>query len=250
MQLYEKWPSRWLYWLARTGSAVAGLAGKHRYPALQRFAPSDRRVLGGFGAVSRLPGPYTALARQVAGEITDVTDCSWQRESSAVWRLASASGVCWYLKRHSSGRFHEREVAALQGWARALGPGRVPELAAVDPEVLVMVVTAVPGQPVLGARLSPDEERQAHRQAGLLLARLHESPVAPGAGADASRLASRVGGHLERARRAGSPGSAPRSRPLPVTGTSSPGTGCGILPVAAWASLTGSARSLPRLSAT
>ena len=149
--------------------------------------------------MSRLPGPYTALARQVAGEITDVTDCSWQRESSAVWRLASASGVCWYLKRHSSGRFHEREVGALRGWARALGPGRVPELAAVDPELLVMVVTAVPGQAVLGARLGPDEERQAHRQAGLLLARLHESPVAPGAGADASRLASRVGDHLDQA---------------------------------------------------
>jgi Ser/Thr protein kinase RdoA (MazF antagonist) len=149
--------------------------------------------------VSRLPGPYTALARQVAGEITDVTDCSWQRDSSAVWRLTSASGGCWYLKRHSSGRFHEREVAALQGWAAALGPGRAPQLAAADPELLVMIVTAVPGQPVLGSQLAVEEERQVHRQAGLLLARLHESLAAPGAGADASRLASRVDGHLDQA---------------------------------------------------
>ena len=149
--------------------------------------------------MSRLPGPYTALARQVAGEITDVTDCSWQRDSSAVWRLTSASGGCWYLKRHSSGRFHGREVAALQGWARALGPGRVPELAAADPELLVMVVTVVPGQLVLGSRLSADEEREVHRQAGQLLARLHESPVPPGADAGTSRLINRVEGHLDQA---------------------------------------------------
>lgn len=62
-----------------------------------------------------------------------------------------------------------------------------------------MVVTAVPGQPVLGHRLSARAEREAHRQAGLLLGRLHESPQAPGADADVSRLSSRVGGHLDQA---------------------------------------------------
>jgi hypothetical protein len=80
--------------------------------------------------VPGLPGPLAALAAQVAGEITGVADCSWQRDSSAVWRLTGASGGCWYLKRHSSARFHEREVAALRGWARLLGAGRAPELAA------------------------------------------------------------------------------------------------------------------------
>jgi 8-oxo-dGTP diphosphatase len=149
--------------------------------------------------VSRLPGQFAALARQVAGQITDVTDCSWQRDTSAVWRLNSASGCCWYLKRHSSGRFHAREVAALREWAPALGPGRVPELAAADPEILVMVVTAVPGEPVLGLQLSARDEQQVHRQAGRLLSRLHESRVAPGAGEDASRLTNRVDSHLDQA---------------------------------------------------
>jgi 8-oxo-dGTP diphosphatase len=149
--------------------------------------------------VSRLPGQFAALARQVAGQITDVTDCSWQRDTSAVWRLSSASGGCWYLKRHSSGRFHEREVAALRNWAPALGPGRVPELAAADPEILVMVVTAVPGEPVLGLQLSTREEQQVHRQAGQMLGRLHESRMVPGAGEDASRLTSRVDAHLDQA---------------------------------------------------
>jgi 8-oxo-dGTP diphosphatase len=149
--------------------------------------------------VSRLPGQFAALACQVAGQITDVTDCSWQRDTSAVWRLSSASGGCWYLKRHSSGRFHAREVAALRNWAPALGPGRVPELAAADPEILVMVVTAVPGEPVLGLRLSTREEQQVHRQAGQMLGRLHESRLVPGAGEDASRLTSRVDAHLDQA---------------------------------------------------
>jgi 8-oxo-dGTP diphosphatase len=149
--------------------------------------------------VSRLPGQFAALARQVAGQVTDVTDCSWQRDTSAVWRLSSASGGCWYLKRHSSGRFHEREVAALRNWAPALGRGRVPELAAADPEILVMVVTAVPGEPVLGLQLSTREEQQVHQQAGQMLGRLHESRLVPGAGEDASRLTSRVDAHLDEA---------------------------------------------------
>ena len=146
-----------------------------------------------------LPGPFAALARQVAGEITEVTDCSWPRDSSAVWRIASVSGGCWYLKRHSSDRFHTREVAALQDWAQVLGPERAPELAAADPELLIMVITAVPGQPVLELQLSAREEREVHRQAGLLLGRLHESTQAPGARADVSRLTSRVDAHLDQA---------------------------------------------------
>jgi len=146
-----------------------------------------------------LPEQFAALARQVAGQVTDVTDCSWQRDTSAVWRLSSASGGCWYLKRHSSGRFHEREVAALRNWAPALGPGRVPELAAADPEILVMVVTAVPGEPVLGLQLSTREEQQVHQQAGQMLGRLHESRLVPGAGEDASRLTTRVDAHLDQA---------------------------------------------------
>ena len=149
--------------------------------------------------MSRLPGQFAALACQVAGQVTDVTDCSWQRDTSAVWRLSSASGGCWYLKRHSSGRFHEREVAALRNWAPALGPGRVPELAAADPEILVMVVTAVPGEPVLSLRLSTREEQQVHRQAGQVLGCLHESRLVPGAGEDAGRLTSRVDTHLDQA---------------------------------------------------
>lgn len=144
-----------------------------------------------------MPEPFAALARQVAGEIADVADCSWERDSSAVWRLTGAGGGCWYLKRHSSGPFHTREVAALRGWARALGPGRVPGLAAADPGLLVVVVTAVPGQPVAGTRLGVLAEREVHRQAGLLLGRLHAVRQAADDEGVAGRLAGRTGEYLD-----------------------------------------------------
>ena len=165
--------------IAGDGCVVSQLAGiGSRY--FRGSRPVAVGILGGFGAVPGLPGPFAPLARQVAGEITGVTDCSWPRDGSAVWRLTSASGGCWYLKRHSSDRFHTREVAALQDWAQALGPDRAPELAAADPELLIMVITAVPGQPVLELQLGAREEREVHRQAGLLLGRLHESTQAAG----------------------------------------------------------------------
>lgn len=143
-----------------------------------------------------MPGAFAVLASQVAGQVTEVTDCSWQRDTSAVWRLRGACG-CWYLKRHSSARFHEREVTGLRDWAPTLGPGRVPELAAADPEILVMIVTAVPGELVLGVQLSAEDEQQVHWQAGRLLRRLHESCPPTGAGEDVGRLTSQVDGHLD-----------------------------------------------------
>jgi len=72
--------------------------------------------------VLRLPGPYTALACQVAGEITDVTDCSWKRTH---------------------------------------------------------------------------KERKVHRQAGLLLGRLHERGQVPEAEPNVSRITGSVDGHLD-----------------------------------------------------
>lgn len=237
--------------------ALAAVPSACRFP--RRPGPVER-----FEAVSDLPGPLAALARQVAGELTDVTDCSWQRDSSAVWQLTGASGGCWYLKRHSSGSFHAREVAALRGWARALGPGRAPELAAADPELLVMIVMAVPGESVPGLGLGPREEREAHRQAGVLLGRLHESRQAAGSGADVGRLAGRVDGYLGEVGGLLTPAQralvrecagrlawlGPGSRPLPATGISSLGTGSGTRALAGWASLTGNGPSPRRSSVT
>ncbi|HUY46624.1 MAG TPA: aminoglycoside phosphotransferase family protein [Streptosporangiaceae bacterium] len=145
-----------------------------------------------------LSGQLAALARTVAGEIGEVADRSWQREGSAVWQIADAAGGCWFVKRHSSERFHQREVSAYRHWTAALGPGRAPDLAAADSQMLAIVISGLPGQIALNLRLAADDEREMHRQAGELLRRLHNTappvPGCPGLG----RAVQRVDEHLSR----------------------------------------------------
>lgn len=134
--------------------------------------------------MTRLPGQLAALARQVAGEIAEVADRSWQREGSAVWEIADPAGGCWFVKRHSSERFHQREVSAYRHWTVAFGPGRAPYLAAADSQMLAIVISGLPGQIAWDLRLATDDEREMHRQAGELLRRLHNAappvPLATG----------------------------------------------------------------------
>jgi len=146
-----------------------------------------------------LPGQLAALARHVTGEIAEVADRSWQREGSAVWEIADAAGGCWFVKRHSSERFHQREVAAYRHWTAALGPGRAPDLAAADSQMLAIVISGLPGQTALNLRLAGDDERELHRQAGELLRRLHNAaPPVPG-GPGLRQGVKRVEEHLSRA---------------------------------------------------
>ena len=122
-----------------------------------------------------MPEQLIALARRAAGPITMVIDRSWPRDSSAVWEVTGAGNRRWFVKQHSSLRFHDREVAALRHWAPALGPGRAPVLAGADRALRAMVVTALPGQVVAGMQLTGAEEQEVHRQAGVLLRHLHEA---------------------------------------------------------------------------
>lgn len=146
-----------------------------------------------------LPEQLTALARTVTGEIAEVADRSWEREGSAVWEIADSAGGCWFVKRHSSGRFHKREVSAYRHWTAALGPGRAPDLAAADSQILAIVISGLPGQIALNLRLAADDEREMHRQAGELLHRLHDAaPPEPG-GPSLNRAVQRVEQHLSRA---------------------------------------------------
>ena len=135
----------------------------------------------------------------MTGEIAEVADRSWQREGSAVWEIADAAGGCWFVKRHSSERFHQREVAAYRHWTAALGPGRAPDLAAADSQMLAIVISGLPGQIALNLRLAGDDERELHRQAGELLRRLHNAaPPVPGC-PGLRQGVQRVDEHLSRA---------------------------------------------------
>jgi hypothetical protein len=57
----------------------------------------------------------------------------------------------------------------------ALGPGRAPVLLAADPALRAILVTALPGRPVHELEVPADTEAEIHRQAGMLLRRLHDA---------------------------------------------------------------------------
>ena len=140
-----------------------------------------------------------ALARSVTGPIAGVADRSWPRNSSAVWEITDSAGIRWFVKRHSTERFHQREVSAYRQWTAALGPRRAPDLAASDSQLLAIVISGLPGQIAHDLVLSADDECELHRQAGQLLRRLHDA--APPAPQDNSpdRATQRVDEHLRRA---------------------------------------------------
>jgi Ser/Thr protein kinase RdoA (MazF antagonist) len=138
------------------------------------------------------------FAAKAAGPLATVADRSWPRDGSRVWELASASGERFFLKQHQSARFHEREVTAYRLWTPALGTGRAPRLLATDRDLRAVVITALPGQIVRGSHILEADESEIHRQAGMLLRRLHgasTATVVPGTG----RVAARAEEHIARA---------------------------------------------------
>jgi Ser/Thr protein kinase RdoA (MazF antagonist) len=150
--------------------------------------------------VSGLPEQLAALARSVTGPVAGVADWSWPRDSSAVWEITGAAGTRWFVKRHSSERFHQREVSAYQRWTAALGPGRAPVLAAADSQLLAIVISGLPGQIAEDLPLSAEDQRELHRQAGQLLHRLHDAAPPVRADNTPARSVQRVEEHLCHAR--------------------------------------------------
>ncbi len=139
-----------------------------------------------------------SFAAQVAGPIVTVTDRSWPRDGSRVWELAGISGERFYHKQHQSLRFHEREVTAYRLWAHALGARRAPRLRAADTGLRAVLLTALPGQIAKGRHIPEADEPEIHRQAGMLLRRLHGSDTAAEA-AGTGRVAARAEEHIARA---------------------------------------------------
>ncbi|MET8100845.1 phosphotransferase [Streptomyces sp. NPDC005236] len=110
--------------------------------------------------------------REIAG-VAEARDASHTRENSRVWELVRADGCRFYLKVSATARMYERETFALRHAVPALGAGRAPQLRASSAEHLALLTTAVPGRPAEELPLTAAEEYEAHRQGGLLLARLH-----------------------------------------------------------------------------
>jgi aminoglycoside phosphotransferase (APT) family kinase protein len=151
--------------------------------------------------MTRLPPPIEGFAAEAAGRFHTVIDRSWPRNSSNVWELVSGAGEHFYLKQHSSALFHAREVSAYQHWTAQLGPGRAPVLLAADADLRTMVVTALAGQPARELAVPAAAEAEIHRQAGMLLRRLHDAAPPASSLPTTSRVVARVEDHLCRAGR-------------------------------------------------
>ncbi|MET7853293.1 aminoglycoside phosphotransferase family protein [Streptomyces avermitilis] len=120
-----------------------------------------------------LPPTLRAWAEREVGHVGAVRDASYPREKSRVWELVRPDGCRFHLKVAPRPLMYERETFALRHAAPALGAGRAPQLRASSAEHLALLTTAVPGLPVNELPLTPAEEYEAHRQGGVLLARLH-----------------------------------------------------------------------------
>ncbi|WP_329206416.1 NUDIX domain-containing protein [Streptomyces sp. NBC_00683] len=135
-------------------------------------------------------GPDTRLrefTEQAVGHIAAWTDVSWSRESSRVWRAHGAEGGAWFVKVHQNDRFHQREVRAYRTWASSLGRA-VPRLVAADEGLRAVVLTAVPGRPLVFRRI------------GALARRIHESAPSRNAPVGSGPAVVKADRHLAAAR--------------------------------------------------
>jgi Ser/Thr protein kinase RdoA (MazF antagonist) len=128
-----------------------------------------------------------------------VADRSWPRDNSAVWEITTAASRQYFVKRHPSPRFHEREVTAYEEVVPSLGCGRAPELIAADQNLAAIVITGLPGEVVKGLSLPPSMELEAYRQAGGLLRRIHDVPITVSGAQGIGRVVERCEEHLRRA---------------------------------------------------
>ncbi|MFE9846574.1 phosphotransferase [Streptomyces goshikiensis] len=146
---------------------------------------------------TELPHRLRVFAEGAVGRIARVSEVSWVRTGSRVWKLTGPGGGTWYLKQHRGPKFHAREVAAYRAWVPVLG-SRAPRLVAADTEAQAVIVTALPGRPLHGMVLGAANEARIQRALGALTRALHRS--APERPADAAPAADKIKRHLEAAR--------------------------------------------------
>jgi Ser/Thr protein kinase RdoA (MazF antagonist)/8-oxo-dGTP pyrophosphatase MutT (NUDIX family) len=137
-----------------------------------------------------------SFAEHTVGRLARVTDASWARDISRVWRIEADHGGIWYLKVHQNERFHRHEVNAYRAWVPVLGD-RAPRLVAADGDLRAIIFTEWAGRSLLGLTLRRETEQEVHRQLGELTACFHAA--APAITASLPKP-SKVERHLEAAR--------------------------------------------------
>ncbi|MFE6412192.1 aminoglycoside phosphotransferase family protein [Streptomyces sp. NPDC057837] len=133
-------------------------------------------------AASLPPDLHQWVILHVAGmDTAAVTDASWPRGDSRVWRVRTHQGEV-FVKLYPSTEKYEREVKGCEHAARALAGTEAPNLLASDPQRPAVVLSALPGRVVRGLPLEQAEEQRVHRLAGDLLRRWHDAdePISDG----------------------------------------------------------------------
>jgi len=113
-----------------------------------------------------LPGPDRAT----------VTDASWPRGDSRIWKATTPSTAA-FVKMYPSTARYGRELRGCEHAARALTADEAPHVIAANEELRSVILTALPGQVVRGLALQKAEEERVHRLAGRLLRRWHDAPT-------------------------------------------------------------------------
>ncbi|MDP5315317.1 aminoglycoside phosphotransferase family protein [Streptomyces poriferorum] len=121
----------------------------------------------------RFPATLHAWVQSVLGPLDRVRDASHDRDGSRVWRVTGETGD-HYVKVAPKAILYSRETRAYREAVPYLGYGNAPILRASSAELLALILSAVDGQP-MEQEESPARRRTAHRQAGLLLRRLHDA---------------------------------------------------------------------------
>ena len=121
-----------------------------------------------------------AFAERTLGPIVDLEDRSRSfGRMSLIWRLETAEGNQYYLKRHEERRLFERELHALRDWVPRLPEGArqmtVPPIA-TDDALDALILEAAPGEIVEDAALTLEERHAAYQMAGAFAAALHALP--------------------------------------------------------------------------
>jgi Ser/Thr protein kinase RdoA (MazF antagonist) len=114
------------------------------------------------------------VARLLPG-LAAVTDVSWPRRDSRVWRVASDTGEA-YIKLSPTPEDYAREVHAYQHATSSLAADEAPRLLAADPGLQAIMTTPLPGRVVKGLSLPSETEARVHELAGQLLRRWHDHP--------------------------------------------------------------------------
>ncbi|MFJ9580759.1 phosphotransferase [Streptomyces sp. NPDC101191] len=119
------------------------------------------------------PAGLRAWAQRQVGPIRAVRDVSHPRPGSRVWQLEIGDRPDVYLKVASGPVAYRRESFAYRHAVPALGAGAAPQLVESTAQHLGLLLTAIPGRPLATLDVPVAHRREAYRQAGALLARLH-----------------------------------------------------------------------------